>query len=62
VEGKVAVEEHFVTPELEDLVLHPGWSPEAFRARLDRSGDVDGEGLGCGAGLVGGCRGAPWTG
>jgi hypothetical protein len=40
--GKIAIEEHFVTPALEDLVANPGWSPEAFRAVLDRLGDIDG--------------------
>jgi predicted TIM-barrel fold metal-dependent hydrolase len=39
--GKVAIEEHFVTPELEDLVLNPGWADDAFRRTLDRLEDVD---------------------
>src|SRR3954470_4891261 len=39
--GKVAIEEHFVTPELEDLVLNPGWAEDAFRRTLDRLADVD---------------------
>jgi gamma-resorcylate decarboxylase len=41
--GKIAIEEHFVTPALEDLIANPGWAPDAFRAVLDRLGDVDGE-------------------
>jgi predicted TIM-barrel fold metal-dependent hydrolase len=41
-DGKVAIEEHFVTPGLEDLVLNPGWAPEAFRRTLDALEDVDG--------------------
>ena len=40
-DGKIAIEEHFVTPELEDLVLNPGWAPDAFRRTLDRLEDVD---------------------
>lgn len=43
--GKVALEEHFVTPELEDLVLNPGWPQDAFRRTLDRLADVEGERL-----------------
>src|SRR3954447_8641789 len=41
-DGKIAIEEHFVTPELEDLVLNPGWPDEAFRRTLDALEDVDG--------------------
>jgi 2,3-dihydroxybenzoate decarboxylase len=44
-DGKIAIEEHVVTPELEDLVANPGWPPDAFRAVLDRLGDTDGERL-----------------
>jgi predicted TIM-barrel fold metal-dependent hydrolase len=44
-DGKIAIEEHFVTPELEDLVLNPGWPEEAFRRTLDRLEDFDGERL-----------------
>jgi predicted TIM-barrel fold metal-dependent hydrolase len=40
-DGKVAIEEHFVTPALEDLVLNPGWPEDAFRRTLDRLADVD---------------------
>src|SRR3954462_1664147 len=41
-DGKIAIEQHFVTPELEDLVLNPGWPAEAFRRTLDALEDVDG--------------------
>src|SRR3954469_5885051 len=41
-DGKIAIEEHFVTPEVEDLVLNPGLPPEAFRRTLDALEDVDG--------------------
>ena len=41
-DGKIAIEEHFVTPELEDLVLNPGWPDDAFRRTLDALEDVDG--------------------
>jgi 2,3-dihydroxybenzoate decarboxylase len=41
-DGKIAIEEHFVTPALEDLVANPGWPPDAFRAVLDRLEDIDG--------------------
>src|SRR4051812_10133706 len=44
-DGKIALEEHFVTPELEDLVLNPGWPEDAFRRTLDRLADVEGERL-----------------
>ena len=30
-DGRIAIEEHFVTPELEDVVLDPGWAEDAFR-------------------------------
>src|SRR4051812_35686083 len=40
-DGKIAIEEHFVTPELEDLVLNPGWADDAFRRTLDRLEDAD---------------------
>jgi gamma-resorcylate decarboxylase len=43
--GKIALEEHFVTPELEDLVLNPGWPDDAFRRTLDRLADIEGERL-----------------
>jgi 2,3-dihydroxybenzoate decarboxylase len=42
VDGKIAIEEHFVTPELADLVYNPGWPADAFRAALDRLEDTDG--------------------
>src|SRR3954447_9357076 len=44
-DGKIAIEEHFVTPELEDLVLNPGWPADAFRRTLDRLADIEGERL-----------------
>ena len=44
-DGKIAIEEHFVTPELEDVVMNPGWPADAFRAVLDRLEDTDGERL-----------------
>jgi 2,3-dihydroxybenzoate decarboxylase len=44
-DGKIAIEEHFVTPELEDLVLNPGWPDDAFRRTLDRLEDFEGERL-----------------
>jgi gamma-resorcylate decarboxylase len=44
-DGKIAIEEHFVTPELEDLVLNPGWPADAFRKTLDRLEDFEGERL-----------------
>ncbi len=44
-DGKIAIEEHVVTRELEDLVLNPGWPPDAFRRTLDRLEDVGGERL-----------------
>ena len=44
-DGKIAIEEHFVTPELEDLVLNPGWPQDAFRRTLDRLADIEGERL-----------------
>ena len=40
-DGKIAIEEHFVTPALEDLVLNPGWAEDAFRRTLDRLEDAD---------------------
>jgi predicted TIM-barrel fold metal-dependent hydrolase len=44
-DGKIAIEQHFVTPELEDLVLNPGWPQDALRRTLDRLEDLDGERL-----------------
>jgi predicted TIM-barrel fold metal-dependent hydrolase len=44
-DGKIAIEEHFVTPALEDLVLNPGWPEDAFRRTLDRLADIEGERL-----------------
>jgi 2,3-dihydroxybenzoate decarboxylase len=39
--GKVALEEHFVTPELERCIAAVGWPPEAWRRVLDGLEDVD---------------------
>ena len=40
-DGKIAIEEHFVPAGMEELVTNPGWSPEAWQATLDRLTDVD---------------------
>lgn len=45
VEGKVALEEHFATPELEHCIGAVGWEPAAWRRVLDRLADVEGERL-----------------
>jgi predicted TIM-barrel fold metal-dependent hydrolase len=42
VDGKIAIEEHFVTPELEHVVSNPGWPPDMFRSVLDALADTDG--------------------
>lgn len=39
--GKIAVEEHFVTPELEELISGVGWAPEDWRRVVSRLEDVD---------------------
>jgi gamma-resorcylate decarboxylase len=39
--AKVAIEEHFVTPELEGLITNPGWPPDAWRRTLDALADID---------------------
>jgi 2,3-dihydroxybenzoate decarboxylase len=41
VNGKIATEEHFTTPELEHLISGVGWAPDAWRVVLDRLEDVD---------------------
>jgi 2,3-dihydroxybenzoate decarboxylase len=41
VKGKVALEEHFVTKELEDCVTGVGWAPDEWRGVLDRLEDSD---------------------
>jgi 2,3-dihydroxybenzoate decarboxylase len=41
VKGKIAIEEHFVTPELEDCISNPGWPPAAWRKTLDALADTD---------------------
>ena len=40
--GKIAVEEHFVPPGLEELITNPGWPEEALRRVLHRLRDIDG--------------------
>jgi gamma-resorcylate decarboxylase len=39
--GKVAVEEHFVTPELEELISAVGWPEKEWRRVVGRLEDVD---------------------
>lgn len=39
--GKVAVEEHFVPPGLEELISGVGWSPEDWRRVVDRLRDTE---------------------
>lgn len=39
--GKIAVEEHFVTPELQRCIAAVGWEPAAWRRVIDRLEDVD---------------------
>lgn len=39
--GKIAVEEHFATPELQDLISGVGWSPDEWRGVLDRLCDTE---------------------
>lgn len=40
--GKIALEEHFVTPELEHCIGAVGWDPAAWRQVLDRLEDTQG--------------------
>lgn len=40
--GKVALEEHFVTPELEGAIGAVGWDPEEWRKVIERLEDTDG--------------------
>jgi gamma-resorcylate decarboxylase len=42
VQGKIAVEEHFVTPALEHLISAIGWDKAAWRRVADRLADTDG--------------------
>jgi gamma-resorcylate decarboxylase len=44
-EGKIALEEHFVTAELESCIAAVGWDAAAWRRVVDRLEDVDGERL-----------------
>jgi predicted TIM-barrel fold metal-dependent hydrolase len=39
--AKIALEEHFVTPELEHCIAGVGWDPAEWRRVLDRLEDVD---------------------
>lgn len=39
--GKIALEEHFVTPELEGCLAAVGWDPSAWRKVLDRLEDTE---------------------
>jgi predicted TIM-barrel fold metal-dependent hydrolase len=39
--GKIALEEHFVTAELENSIAGVGWDPEEWRGVLDRLEDFD---------------------
>ena len=41
-QGKIAVEEHFVPAGLEELITNPGWPDAALRRVLDRLRDIDG--------------------
>lgn len=43
--SKIALEEHFVTPELEGLITNPGWPASAWRRTLDALADLDGRRL-----------------
>ena len=43
--GKIALEEHFVTPELEDVIGAVGWDPEEWKKVIARLEDTDGERL-----------------
>ncbi|MGH2892120.1 MAG: amidohydrolase family protein [Solirubrobacteraceae bacterium] len=40
-QGKIAVEEHFVTPELHGCIAAVGWDPAAWRRVIDGLQDVD---------------------
>lgn len=42
-DGKIALEEHFVTPELEGCITSVGWDPDEWRGVLDRLEDLEGE-------------------
>jgi len=45
VQGKVAIEEHFVTPELEHLITAIGWDKAAWRRVVGRLEDTQGQRL-----------------
>jgi 2,3-dihydroxybenzoate decarboxylase len=42
VTGKIALEEHFVTPALEGCIASVGWEPDEWRRIIDRLEDLDG--------------------
>src|SRR5215213_4200160 len=44
-QGKIAVEEHFVTEDLEWVIASVGWDAAAWRRVLDRLEDTEGERL-----------------
>lgn len=44
-QGKIALEEHFVPSGQERLITNPGWPEPAWRATLDKLIDIDGERL-----------------
>lgn len=41
-QGKIALEEHFVTPALRDCIAGVGWEPEQWRGVIARLEDVEG--------------------
>src|SRR5262245_32814668 len=41
-QGKIAVEEHFVPAGLEELITNPGWPDAALQRVLGRLRDIDG--------------------
>jgi predicted TIM-barrel fold metal-dependent hydrolase len=44
-EGKIALEEHFVTAELEDCIGAVGWDPDEWRVVIERLEDTEGQRL-----------------
>lgn len=40
-EGKIAIEEHFVPPSMKSLITDPGWPPAAFKATLKALADTE---------------------
>ena len=43
--GLIALEEHFVTPELEAVIGAVGWDPEEWKKVISRLEDTDGRRL-----------------